>query len=120
MIFGWVSNGCQTGASERVRPPGPLLDYMRNLSSRSDGSDDGCSLDDAVAPHVDTDELTDAQGVADILGVAYRNTVSVYQRRYPDMPRPVVDLGAGRPRLWLRPEIEAWAERRSAGGRRGK
>lgn len=69
-----------------------------------------------VTPRVDTEELTDAHGVAKILGVAYRNTVSVYQRRYPDMPRPVVDLGPGRPKLWLRPEMERWVGRR----RRGK
>jgi glutathione-regulated potassium-efflux system ancillary protein KefG len=32
-----------------------------------------------------------------------------------DMPRPVVDLGEGKPKLWLRPEIERWnASRRYA------
>ena len=66
-----------------------------------------------MAPKVATEDLTDAHGVAKILGVAYRHTVSVYQRRYPDMPRPVVDLGPGRPKLWLRPEIEQWAARRA-------
>ena len=57
---------------------------------------------------VDTDDLIDAQGVADMLGLAQRNTVSLYQRRYPDMPRPVVDLGKGRCKMWLRREIEDW------------
>jgi len=57
---------------------------------------------------VDTDELIDAQGVADLLGLAQRNTVSLYQRRYPEMPRPVVDLGRGRCKMWLRPEVEEW------------
>lgn len=57
---------------------------------------------------VDVDELIDAQGVADILGLAQRNTVSLYQRRYLDMPRPVVDLGKGRCKMWLRAEIEDW------------
>ena len=61
---------------------------------------------------VDTDELIDAQGVADLLGLAQRNTVSLYQRRYTDMPRPVVDLGRGRCKMWLRGEIIQWhAER---------
>ncbi len=73
----------------------------------------------SVAPRIATEDLTDAHGVAEILGVAYRNTVSVYQRRYPDMPRPVVDLGPGRPRLWLRPEIEAWAATRRRRAPRG-
>jgi glutathione-regulated potassium-efflux system ancillary protein KefG len=52
--------------------------------------------------------LIDAQGVAALLGLAQRNTVSRYQRRYPDMPRPVIDLGPGRPRLWLRSQMLGW------------
>jgi glutathione-regulated potassium-efflux system ancillary protein KefG len=63
------------------------------------------------------DQLIDAHDVAGILGLAHRNTVSQYQRRWPDMPRPVVDLGAGRPRLWLRPDIERWYARQVARGR---
>ena len=54
---------------------------------------------------VAVDDLIDAQGVADILCLAHRNTVSQYQRRYDDMPKPVVDLGNGRVKLWLRSEI---------------
>ncbi len=65
---------------------------------------------------VDTDELIDAQGVADLLGLAQRNTVSLYQRRYPEMPRPVVDLGSGRCKMWLAPEIVGWARKRVSGG----
>ena len=57
---------------------------------------------------VDVDELIDAQCVADMLGLAQRNTVSLYQRRYPEMPRPVVDLGRGRCKMWLKPEIRLW------------
>jgi predicted DNA-binding transcriptional regulator AlpA len=67
---------------------------------------------------VDVEELIDTQTVATILGLAHRNTVSEYQARYDDMPRPVVNLGGGRLKLWLRPEIERWAarhERRAAG-----
>jgi hypothetical protein len=33
------------------------------------------------------------------------------------MPRPVVNLGRGRPMLWLRPEIERWHARQVALGR---
>lgn len=61
-----------------------------------------------MGQYIDTDAVIDAQGVADLLGLAQRNTVSSYQRRYPDMPRPVIDLGQGRCKLWLRTEIEAW------------
>ena len=64
-----------------------------------------------MAPWVNTEDLIDAHGVADVLGLAQRTSVSVYQKRYPEMPRPVVDFGATRPRLWLRPEIEEWARR---------
>lgn len=64
-----------------------------------------------VAPRVRTEDLIDSQGVADLLGLAQRNSVSLYQRRYPDMPRPVVDIGKGRTRLWLRQDVEAWARR---------
>lgn len=67
---------------------------------------------------VDLDDLLDANGVAEILGLAHRNTVSVYQHRYADMPRPVLDLGTSRVKLWLKPEIERWAEEHLARGRR--
>jgi glutathione-regulated potassium-efflux system ancillary protein KefG len=66
---------------------------------------------------VATEDLIDAQGVADVLRLSHRNTVSQYQRMYADMPRPVVDLGPGKVKLWLRPEIESWAERQVATGR---
>ena len=62
-----------------------------------------------MSPIVNTDDLIDAQTVAEILGLAHRNTVSAYQKRYPKMPRPVLNLGRGRPRLWLRSQIEVWA-----------
>jgi glutathione-regulated potassium-efflux system ancillary protein KefG len=66
---------------------------------------------------VDVDDLLDANGVAELLGLAHRNTVSVYQHRYDDMPRPVRDFGDRRAKLWLRPEIEEWAARQLAEGR---
>ena len=46
-----------------------------------------------------TGDLIDAHDVAAILGLSNRNGVSVYQKRYPDRPRPVLDLGNGRTRL---------------------
>ena len=68
-----------------------------------------------VGRYLDVEDLVDAQGVAELLGLAQRNTVSAYQRRYPAMPRPVVDLGQGRCKLWLRSEIERWRSERLAG-----
>ena len=62
-----------------------------------------------MPPVVRTEDLIDAVAIAELLGLAHRNTVSVYQKRYPEMPRPVVDLGPGRSRLWLRQEVIGWA-----------
>ena len=70
-----------------------------------------------MTPLVPTEDLIDTQSVADILGLSHRNTVSQYQRRYEDMPRPAIDLGDGRVKLWLRPEIEKWARDQIASGR---
>jgi hypothetical protein len=66
---------------------------------------------------IDPDDLVDAQGVAEILGLSHRNSVSLYQRRYADMPRPVVDLGEGRVKLWSRLQIHRWAGHQAAKGR---
>jgi predicted DNA-binding transcriptional regulator AlpA len=65
-----------------------------------------------VAPMVNTDDLIDSRELATLLGLSHPNSVSLYQRRYPTMPRPVVDLGRGRPRLWLRSSIEDWLDSR--------
>lgn len=65
-----------------------------------------------MSPRVNTEDLIDAQAVADLLGLTQRTAVSVYQGRYPDMPRPVVDMGSGRCKLWLRSEIQTWARKR--------
>jgi len=66
-----------------------------------------------MAPRINSEDLIDSEGVAEILGLSHRTTVTGYLNRYPDMPRPVVSLGRGRVRLWLRPEVEAWARRRT-------
>ena len=63
-------------------------------------------------PVIRTEDLLDARGVAALLGLSHTNSVSTYQRRYADMPKPVVDLGRGRCRMWLRNEIEAWMKTR--------
>ncbi len=69
-------------------------------------------LADVNPPLVDVADLIDSIAVADILGVGSRNTVAVYRKRYDTFPKPVVDLGPGRPMLWLRSDIEAWAATR--------
>jgi glutathione-regulated potassium-efflux system ancillary protein KefG len=68
---------------------------------------------DSVSPRVRTEDLVDARWIAEFLGLSHPNSVSTYQKRYADMPRPVVDLGRGRCRLWIRAEIERWARSES-------
>lgn len=70
-----------------------------------------------MSPIVRTEDLVDATDVAALLGLAHRNSVTVYQRRYADMPRPVIDMGRGRAKLWLRQEIERWAVEQVSAGR---
>ena len=50
-----------------------------------------------MTPTVRTEDLVDAQAVAVLLGLRHPNSVHTYLHRYPDMPRPVIDLGPGRP-----------------------
>jgi glutathione-regulated potassium-efflux system ancillary protein KefG len=61
---------------------------------------------------VEVDDLIDAHEVAEILGLTNKRAVSVYQRRYPEMPRPIVDRGHKRAKLWLQSEVMEWASRR--------
>ena len=61
---------------------------------------------------VDLDNLIDAAGVADLLGLGQRNSVRTYRTRYADVPEPVVDMGSGRCLLWLRTDIESWVKSR--------
>lgn len=68
-----------------------------------------------MADRIDKKDVIDARGVADLLDLAERNTVSLYQRRYPEMPRPVIDMGRGRCKLWSRSETQSWARTRSSG-----
>jgi predicted DNA-binding transcriptional regulator AlpA len=63
---------------------------------------------------VDVDDLADAHAVAALLGLAQANNVFLYQKRYPDMPKPIYQPGARRAQLWLRSEIIAWQAARSA------
>jgi predicted DNA-binding transcriptional regulator AlpA len=62
-----------------------------------------------VSRTVKVENLIEAQGIADRLGLAQRQTIDSWMRRHPDFPRP---LGTwGRTRLWDWSEVEAWARR---------
>lgn len=65
-------------------------------------------------------DLIDAAEAAAILGLAHRNSVSTYRRRYEDFPEPVVSgRGAGRKTMWRRSDVSAW-QQEWAGRTRGR
>lgn len=70
-----------------------------------------------MARKVDVDDLIDAYAVADRLGLSHRNSVATYMNRYPDFPKPVVDTGLTRCRLWSRVDIDRWRKARKAAGK---
>ena len=53
--------------------------------------------------------LVGAQEIADRLGIAHRQTVITWTRRYDDFPEPLVRLNNAW--VWDWPDIEAWAKR---------
>jgi hypothetical protein len=61
-----------------------------------------------VARQIDPNDLLDAGEVAVILGLAYRQVVSTYRRRYGDFPEPLISKNSGMCELWLRSDIEDW------------
>jgi predicted DNA-binding transcriptional regulator AlpA len=58
---------------------------------------------------IDPGDLVDPREVAAIIGMTNPSGVSVYRRRYPDFPDPVVEKA--RCILWLRQDVERWARR---------
>lgn len=60
------------------------------------------------------ENLIDAHEVAEILGLSGPRAVSVYSARYVDMPKPVIDRGEKRAKLWWRPDVIAWRASRNA------
>jgi predicted DNA-binding transcriptional regulator AlpA len=59
---------------------------------------------------IDPADLLDANEVADTLGLAHRQAVATYRRRYSDFPEPIVVKAACM--LWRRQDVEAWARGR--------
>jgi predicted DNA-binding transcriptional regulator AlpA len=68
-------------------------------------------VDDRGALEALLEQLIDSAEVSEILGLSDQRAVSVYQRRYPEMPRPVMDRGKNRVKLWYKPEILDWSRR---------
>lgn len=67
-----------------------------------------------MTPRVDTEDLLDAHGVAELLGLSHPNSVFTYLKRYEDFPSPVLDFGGHRVKLWLREDVETWKRRRKS------
>ncbi len=61
---------------------------------------------------VDLDDLIDVGEVADLLGLAHKNSVTTYLRRYVDFPAPALEFADGRCRAWVRDDIATWQKRR--------
>jgi hypothetical protein len=95
-------DGCNRAGATSILSKG--LDSRVRVARLSTPLDSGW-----MPPMLGRDDLIDARGIALILGLGHPNSVSTYQRRYSDMPRPVVDLGPGRPKLWSRVTICEWA-----------
>lgn len=57
-------------------------------------------------------QLADASEVAGLLGLSDKRSVSVYQRRYPEMPKPIFSQGNRKLKLWIRDEIVLWMNKR--------
>jgi len=66
---------------------------------------------------ISVDDLVDAKGVASAVGLAHHNSVTTYMRRYKDFPRPLLETGAGRCRLWSRAEVDRWITARQRAGK---
>lgn len=71
----------------------------------------GVNYCSGVPDLVDPADLIDATAVADLLGLSDRKAVSVYRSRYADFPAPRVERSKNAV-LWLRQDVEAWAESR--------
>ena len=57
---------------------------------------------------VDLDDLIDVGEVAELLGLAHKNSVTTYMRRYEDFPKPAVEFADGKCRAWIREDVQAW------------
>jgi len=61
---------------------------------------------------VNTEDLLDANEVAEILGLSSNSAVSTYRGRYDDFPAPVIEKAGKKCVLWLRADVQKWQEGR--------
>ena len=62
---------------------------------------------------VDLDDLIDVGEVAELLGLAHKNSVTTYMRRYDDFPTPVIEFADGKCRAWVRDDVRDWSIHRA-------
>ena len=67
--------------------------------------------------NVDLDDLIDVGEVADLLGLAHKNSVTTYMRRYDDFPEPALEFADGKCRAWVRRDVELWLGKHRGGDR---
>ena len=61
---------------------------------------------------VDLDDLIDVGGVAELLGLAHKNSVTTYMRRYEDFPDPAIEFADGKCRAWVKGDVVGWRDSR--------
>jgi hypothetical protein len=59
---------------------------------------------------IDPDDLLNAKEAADLLGLAHREAIATYRRRYEDFPEPLLKKGTCV--LWARQDLVRWAASR--------
>ena len=64
---------------------------------------------------VDLVDLIDVGEVAELLGLAHKNSVTTYMRRYEDVPKPVIEFADGKCRARLKVDVASWLEVRATG-----
>jgi glutathione-regulated potassium-efflux system ancillary protein KefG len=70
-------------------------------------------IDSAKLPsNLNPADLVGAAEASRILGLSHATSVTTYLRRYPDFPKPVVDVSSSHARLWNRKDIERWHRER--------
>ncbi len=74
----------------------------------------------AMGRLVDLDDLVDVGDVADLLGLAHKNSVTTYMRRYSTFPKPALEFAEGKCRAWVREDVLRWIEDRKAAEGGGK
>lgn len=63
---------------------------------------------------VDPKDLLNAREAAELLGLAHREAIATYRRRYDDFPDPIMSKGTCV--LWHRADLVRWRSRHQARG----